>query len=118
MTLLQFLQENNYHDFDDRPVFSIVEDTPYSSLYRGIGIVVSYQNNEYEITYCLAFSYEVNYLCLDEAEAVEVLTALEHKRQNPTPQDIIDINRSSNDMVDILNEASGDTNRFATPSIL
>ena len=118
MTLLQFLQENNYRDFDDRPVVSIVEDTPYHTTYRGIGILVSYRNNEYEITYCVAFAYDQNYLCLDEEEAVEVLTALQYKRDNPTPQDIIDINRSTNTMIDILNEESGNTGRFAAPDIV
>ena len=118
MTLLRFLQENNYRDFDGRPVVSIVEDTAYLTTYRSISICIAYRNNQYEITYCVGFAYDENYLCLDEAEAVEVLSALQYKRDNPTPQNIIDINRSTNDVIDMLNEASGETDRFAAPSIL
>ena len=72
----------------------------------------------YHITRLVGTAYDETYLADNEVEALETLKYLTDKSKSPTTNEAIDIHRSMNNMVDMMNAKTGNVGRFKLADII
>jgi hypothetical protein len=131
-TVLDYLNEHGYNNVDDGLdglYMAFVGSCCISIRYNAVSppdMIRWAEVNEaelpdadhYHITRVVGMAYDETYFADDEVEAVALLEYLTNRSKSPTTNEAIEIHRSMNDMVNMLNEATGNTGRFQLPDII
>jgi len=120
--VLDYLKNNGYDDVDDGLYMARVGSCMISIRYytKSPAHMIRWAKANdvdlpdtpyYYICRLVGMAYDENYIA-DDASAVGTLAYLNDKSLSPSTNEAIDIHRSTNDMVDMLNDKSGNVGRF------